>query len=209
MLAALGVGTVCGLLAPELSRELGPLANVFIRLIRSIVAPLLFGVLVSAVASASDLRGMGKLGIRSVVYFEVVTTFALLIGWGAVAIARPGGGVRLVTVEPRALNAPSFTDVVERSFPASVMDAMARGDVLQIVVFAFLFGAAANVVGSRSLAVRTFTESLARISFQFTAIVMYTAPVGVFAAMASAIGGNGSGVLMGMVRFEDAAWCAQ
>ncbi len=206
---AMAGGAAFGLLAPDWARGLAPVSSVFLRLIRSIVAPLLFGVLVSAMAGAGSLRGLGRLGLRTLIYFEAVTTLALLIGWGAVALFRPGDGVVLKAADAPRASAMTFADAVERSFPASLFEAMARGDVLQIVVFCLLFGLAVNAVGGRGEPVRAFCEALTQVSFRYTSIVMYAAPAGVFAAMAAALGEGGLGVLAGLGRFTAVAWAAQ
>ena len=168
------------------------MSTIFLRLIRSIIAPLLFGTLVAGIAGTGDVKHMGRIGVKAILYFEIVTTFALFLGLGVVNLVRPGEGVphlahrgRLGGVPPRAT---TLAAVVEHTFPASIIDAMARNDVLQIVVFAFLFGAACAAIGGKAAPVVDFCASLAEVMFRYTKYVMYLAPLGVGAAMAVTVG---------------------
>ena len=199
----MAAGVAVGALAPGVARELGPISAIFLRLIRSIIAPLIFGTLVYGIAGGGDLHRMGRIGLKALVYFEVVTTFALFIGLSAVNLARPGAGMRLEQTSAEAAlpqTAPSAATIIEHVFPASIIDAMARGDVLEIVVFAFLFGAACAAVGAKSRPVVAFCESLAEVMFRYTRYVMYLAPFGVGAAIAVTVGNKGFGVLFGLGR---------
>src|ERR1051325_4722440 len=138
-------GIALGAMAPGVARQLTPVSNVFLRLIKSIIAPLLCGTLVHGIAGGGDLKRMGRIGLKAIVYFEVVTTVALFLGLAAVNLVQPGAGMKLeATAADAQLSAApaSLNTVLEHVFPASIIDAMARGDVLQIVVFSFLFGAA-------------------------------------------------------------------
>ena len=199
---AMVAGILTGVFFPNASRSawMSLLATVFLRLIRSIIAPLLFGSLVAGLAGSGSLKTMGRVGLKALVYFEVVTTFALAVGLAAVNIARPGAGVQIQSAAATtAAPAPiSFPSLVEHAFPASIADAWARGDVLEIVVFALLFGAAASAAGAKARPVVDFCAALAETMFRYTRYVMYTAPFGVFGAMAAAIGKNGPGVLIGL-----------
>ena len=199
---AMVAGILTGVFFPNASRSawMSLLASVFLRLIRSIIAPLLFGSLVAGLAGSGSLKTMGRVGIKALVYFEVVTTFALAVGLAAVNIARPGAGVQIqsAAATPAAPAPISFPSLVEHAFPASIAEAMARGDVLQIVVFALLFGAAASAAGAKARPVVDFCSALTETMFRYTRYVMYTAPFGVFGAMAAAIGKNGPGVLIGL-----------
>ena len=199
---AMAAGILTGVFFPNASRGawMSLLATVFLRLIRSIIAPLLFGSLVAGLAGSGSLKTMGRVGLKALVYFEVVTTCALAVGLAAVNIARPGAGVQIQSAAATtAAPAPiSFPSLVEHAFPASIADAWARGDVLEIVVFALLFGAAASAAGAKARPVVDFCAALAETMFRYTRYVMYTAPFGVFGAMAAAIGKNGPGVLIGL-----------
>ncbi|MEZ5399583.1 MAG: dicarboxylate/amino acid:cation symporter [Bryobacteraceae bacterium] len=210
MLGRLAAGLVFGLAFPEWSRPLAPVAEIFLRLLRAIVAPLLFGMLVTALGGAGSLRSVGRLGLRSVVYFEAVTAVALVIGWGVVTLLAPGAGVALRAAETApAVERPTVASVVVNAFPSSVLDAMARGDVLQIVVFCILFGLAAGAAGEKARPLVQFAGSLAAVSFQFTRFLMYAAPAAIFAAIASSAAENGVGMLAGLGKFVVAAWIAQ
>lgn len=200
---AMAAGVAVGAAFPGVAKtpEMAALAQVFLRLIKSILAPLLFGTLVAGMAGHGSLKTMGRIGLKALVYFEVVTTFALFIGLAAVNLTRPGNGVRIqrTAAEAQAAHAgASLESVLEHTFPSSVVDAMAKGEVLQIVVFSLLFGAACAAIGAKAKPVVEFCASLAEVMFRYTKYVMYAAPVGVFAAMAYAIGSNGTGVLFSL-----------
>ena len=207
---AAAAGIALGFAAPEVGRQLTPVSDVFLRLIRAIIAPLLFSVLVRAVAGAGEARNLGRIGVRAIIVFEVLTTIALLLGWLAGVWWRPGEGVALPLEAVVPAAAPvAFVTVLTNAFPTSIFDAMARGDVLQIVVFSLLFGFAALKVGEKARPLLSFVEALAEISFRFTRIVMLLAPAAIFAAMASAIGGGGLNALSGLARFAGVAWAGQ
>jgi proton glutamate symport protein len=183
------------------ARELAPVSAIFLRLIRSIIAPLIFGTLVYGIAGGGDLKRMGRIGLKAIVYFEIVTTFALFLGLSAVNLVRPGAGMSLRQTSSEAAlpqAAPAAGAIIEHVFPASIIDAMARGDVLEIVVFAFLFGAACAAIGAKAGPVVAFCESLAEIMFRYTRYVMYLAPLGVGAAIAVTVGTKGFAVLFGL-----------
>ncbi len=207
----MAAGIALGIMAPGVAVQLAPLSNIFLRLIRSIIAPLIFGTLVYGVAGAGDIKQMGRIGLKAIVYFEVVTTLALFIGLGAVNLVQPGRGVPLTksAAEASVPSAPmSVGSVLEHVFPVSVIDSMARGDVLQIVVFAFLFGAACSAIGERAKPVVAFCESLAEVMFRYTSYVMYLAPFGVGAAIAVTVGGKGVGVLFGLSKLIGTMYAA-
>ncbi len=210
MIIAAIAGVALGFAAPGFAKQLTPISDVFLRLIRAIIAPLLFGVLVRAVAGAGGVAHLGRIGLKAVIVFEVFTTVALLLGWFTAALFRPGEGVALPreTVAPAAAPA-SFLTVLINAFPTSIVDAMARGDVLQIVVFCLLFGLAALMLGEKARPFLNVIDSLTDIAFGFTRLVMLLAPAAIFAAMAAAIGGGGLNALAGLARFAGAAWSAQ
>jgi proton glutamate symport protein len=209
----MAVGIAVGALFPGFGAQLQPLSNIFLRLIKSIVAPLLFATLVYGIAGHGNVKAMGRIGLKAIVYFEIVTTIALFLGLGIVNVFRPGDGVRLERSanEAQSLTAakPSLTSVLEHTFPTSIIDAMAKGEVLQIVVFTFLFGAACAVVGSKAQAVVKFSESLAEVMFRYTHLVMYFAPIGVAAAIAVTVATKGIGVLVGLGKLVAVAILAQ
>ncbi|MBZ5586350.1 MAG: cation:dicarboxylase symporter family transporter [Acidobacteriia bacterium] len=197
----MAAGVALGIAAPGVARELGPVSNVFLRLIRTIIAPLLFGTLVAGIAHGGDMKRMGRIGAKTILYFELVTTAALFVGLTAVNLVRPGVGVAIQRTAAEAVAPQSQTSlaaVLEHTFPSSIVDAMARNDALQIVVFAFLFGAACAAVGAKAQPVVTFCAALAEVMFRYTRYVMYLAPLGVGAAIAVTVGSKGVGVLFGL-----------
>jgi proton glutamate symport protein len=187
----------------DMAKVLGPFSTIFLALIKCIVVPLIFGSLVVGIAGhGDDLKRVGKLALRSIVYFEVVTTAALIVGLAAVNLLRPGVGVALVaaggadTGKQLASTRISFGAVLTHAVPTSFFDAAARNDVLQIVVFAAIFGAAlARVPGRPREVMLGFCDSLTQVMFKFTDIVMKFAPIGIGAAVAVTIGHSGLGVL--------------
>ncbi|MGA3044167.1 MAG: dicarboxylate/amino acid:cation symporter, partial [Bryobacteraceae bacterium] len=157
-------------------------------------------------------KRMGRIGLKTIVYFEIVTTFALFLGLAAVNLVRPGAGMKLAQTSAEAAlpqQAPAAGSIVEHVFPASIIDAMARGDVLEIVVFAFLFGAACASVGVKAQPVVAFCESLAEVMFRYTRYVMYLAPFGVGAALAVTVGSKGFAVLLGLGKLVLTMYAAQ
>ncbi|MBY0508463.1 MAG: cation:dicarboxylase symporter family transporter [Bryobacteraceae bacterium] len=208
MLLALAAGACFGYFLPEWARELAFVSNVFLQLIKSIIAPVLFAVLVRALATGGTFAELGRVGWRAIVYFELSSSLALLIGWFAVLWAQPGVGIQLPASTDSA-KALTIDRLIEGIFPTSIMDAMARGDVLQIVVFSILFGLACRAAGERARAMVNFADALAAIAFRYTNYVMYAAPAGVFAAMALTVANSGGAALAGLARFVALAWAAQ
>jgi proton glutamate symport protein len=209
MLIAAGGGVAFGLAAPELAVHLKFLSDIFLRLIRAIIAPVLFGVLVRAVGGVGGMKDLGRLGWKSLVFFEVATTLALLLGWFTAVIFRPGENIALATQVAPSVAKMTFTDVLVNAFPTSIVDAMARGDVLQIVVFCFLFGVACLAVGERAKPVLVLADAVVAVAFRFTQIIMYLAPAAVFSAMAVTVATSGLGVLLGLARLFGTAWGAE
>ncbi len=185
-----------------------PLATLFLRMIKSIVVPLVFSSLVVGIAGhGDDLKQVGRLAFRSIVYFELVTTVALFIGLGAVNLVRPGVGVDLATASAEmgqqfASTHTTLTSVLEHTVPTSFFKAAADNEVLQIVFFAVLFGIALAQVpsGRGKEVVLRFCEGLSAVMFKFTGLVMYFAPIGIGAALAVTIGENGLGVLGNLIK---------
>jgi proton glutamate symport protein len=203
---ALGVG------APGVAVHLAIVSDIFLRLIKSIIAPLLFGTLVYGIAGAGSIKQMGRIGLKAIVYFELVTTIALFLGLGAVNLIRLGDGMKLErSATEAALPAapPKIETILEHVFPLSIIDAMARGDVLQVVVFSFLFGAACAAIGVKAKPVVDFCQSLAEVMFRYTKYLMYLAPLGVGAAIAVTIGGKGLRVLFGLGKLIATMYVAQ
>ncbi len=208
----MAAGIALGIAAPDVAMRLGIVSSIFLRLIKSIIAPLLFGTLVYGIAGAGSIRQMGRIGLKAIVYFELVTTIALFLGLAAVNLIRPGDGMKLErTAGEAAIPAapPKLDAILEHVFPTSIIDAMARGDVLQVVVFSFLFGAACAAIGAKAKPVVDFAESLAEVMFRYTKYVMYLAPLGVGAAMAVTIAGKGVRVLFGLGKLIATMYVAQ
>lgn len=209
LLVAAAAGIGLGLTAPGLAAELQICSDLFLRLIRALIAPLLFGVLVRAVGGAGSMQELGRVGVRSIVYFEVATTLALLLGWGAALVLQPGVGLQLAASAPPPAQPMTFKSTVLNAVPTSVIDAMARGDVLQIVVFCFLFGTACLSLGERARPMLEFADTLAEVSFRCTRFVMVLAPPAVMAAMAGVVASGGAESLAGLARVVSTAWIAQ
>jgi len=195
----MAAGVAVGAFAPSFAPHLEPLSQIFLRLIRAIIALLLFATLVYGIAGSGDIKQMGRIGLKAIIYVEVVTTLALFLGLAAVNLVRPGEGVPIAP-RPAAANLPAAQSgfKLENIVPTSIFDAMARNDALQIVIFAFLFGTACSAIGAKAEPVVTFCGSLAEVMFRFTKYVMYMAPLGVGAAIAITIGSKGLKVLFGL-----------
>lgn len=201
------IGLVLGGLIGYLGRKWGYnwgnnvyfLRDIFLNLIKSIIAPLIFAALVVGIAGGGDLKQVGRLGAKALIYFEIVTTIALFIGLGVVNLIKPGSGVALVgggDISALVKTQPQgFRDLLVHIFPSSVIDSMVRGDVLQIVAFTVLFAMAVSAMGSKAAPILRGCEALSQVMFKFTNYVMMFAPIGVGAAMAHTIATNGLGVL--------------
>ncbi len=196
------VGIAIGALWPDVGRELKPVSNIFLRMIKSLIVPLLFSTLVIGIAGhGDDMKKVGRLALRSIIYFEVVTTLALAVGLIAVNLVRPGDGIVLPTeagadVQQYAQTEISLGGVLEHTVPQSFFEAAARNEVLQIVFFAILFAVAlARVPGEPRQFMLRALESLAEVMFKFVGLVMAFAPFGIGAAIAVTVAQSGLGVL--------------
>lgn len=197
----LGLGVLLGAVWPDAGVSIKPLADTFLRMIKMIIAPLLFSTLVVGIAGTGDVKAMGRIGLKAMIYFQIGAAISLALGLLLVNTFRPGAGVQIAAdttadVVAMAGRQQSGWDVIVHLFPTSVFDAMARGDILQVVVFATFFGVALASVGERGRPVFDFFEGVAQVMFRFTAFVMRFAPVGVFAAIASTVGGKGLTILL-------------
>jgi proton glutamate symport protein len=208
------VGALIGWLRPDWGNKVYFLRDIFINLIKSIIAPLVFSTIVVGIAGAGALKKVGRIGIKALVFFEIVTTAALFIGLAVVNLIKPGAGVTLeagnvdVAKTIGQTHAQSFTDIVTHIFPASIVESMMRGDVLQIVAFSVLFALAVSAVGERGQPIVRAMDSLAQIMFKFTNYVMMFAPIGVGAAMAHTIGTQGPGVLINLGKLIGSLYLA-
>ncbi len=197
---AMALGIAIGHFFPEVGKNLTPLSNVFLRLIKSIIAPLLFATLVGGIAGSGSAKTMGRIGLKAIIYFEIVTTVALFLGLFAVNFVKPGVGVALERSSDTGLPQvkPSLTMMLEHTFPVSIIEAMAKNEVLQLVVFCFIFGTAAIAIGDKAKPIVDFCRSLGDVMFQYTKYVMYFAPIGVGAAIGAVVGSKGIVVLIGL-----------
>jgi proton glutamate symport protein len=201
ILIGLALGVVVGAIVnvdhPEWAEYFRPFSQLFLRLIKMIIAPLIFATLVAGIAGAGHLRQVGRIGVRAIIYFEIVTTLALVIGLTAVNITRPGDGVVLPPAGQAEVTAPPQTwdQILLHAVPESALKAMADNDVLQVVVFSIFFAVALSLLGDRGRPIVSLCEAVAETMFKFTNIVMYYAPIGVGAAVAYTVGHSGIGIL--------------
>ena len=204
ILVGLLAGAELGQDWPSVALNLQLLGTIFLRLIKVIIAPLLFGVLVVGIAGHSDLKKVGRLGVKSLIYFEVVSTIAMLIGYAAIHLSRAGEGVHLPPASAaQALNVSphSATQLITDIFPENIAKSVAEGQVLQIVVFSVLFAMALILVPeAKRRPMLVLSESLSETMFKFTNLVMYAAPLGVFGAVAYTVGHLGVGVLLPLLK---------
>jgi aerobic C4-dicarboxylate transport protein len=204
VLLAIALGALLGHFLPDLGIAMKPLGDAFIRLVRMLIAPLIFCTVVTGIAGMEDLRKVGRTGGLALLYFEVVSSAALLIGLVVGNLVHPGAGLN---VDPRSLDPAAVAGVAGTGvphglagflgsiIPTSIFDALARGDILQVLVFAALFGFALHATGGRETIVFRFIEHASRVLFRIVAIVMRVAPLGAFGAMAFTVGQYGLGTL--------------
>jgi proton glutamate symport protein len=197
----LAIGIVAGWIVsanhPEWAQYFRPFSQLFLRMIKMIIAPLIFATLVAGIAGAGHVKVVGRMGLRAIIYFEIVTTIALGIGLAAVNIMRPGVGVNLPMGQASEITAKPQTwdQILLHVVPESVIRAMAEGDVLQIVVFSIFFAIALGMIGEKGRPVVEWCEAVAETMFKVTNLVMHYAPIGVGAAIAYTVGHGGLGVL--------------
>ena len=201
------VGTLIGWLFPEFGKSLSLLSTIFLRMIKSVIVPLLFGTLVVGIAGhGDDMKKVGRLALRSILYFELVTTLALAVGLIAVNLIKPGAGVSLASSSAEeatqfTTSSPTLSGVLEHTVPQSFFEAAAKNEVLQIVFFSVLFAIAlARVPGKPRQVMLDFCESLSEVMFKFVAIVMAFAPFGIAGAIAATVGKSGLPVLLTLLK---------
>jgi proton glutamate symport protein len=198
------VGGIIGWLRPDWGNAVYFLRDIFINLIKSIIAPLVFSTIVVGIAGAGALKKVGRMGVKALVYFEIVTTLALFIGLTVVNLTKPGVGVTLAASNTDVIKTigqshpKTLVETVVHAFPSSIVEAMVRGDVLQIVAFSVLFAFAVSAIGEKGKPIVRGMESLSQVMFKFTNYVMMFAPIGVGAAMAHTVGTQGLGVLVNL-----------
>jgi proton glutamate symport protein len=202
ILVGLALGVLVGWLWPSFAASLRPIATLFLRLIKMIVSPLILSTLVASIAGAGG-KAAGRMGIKAIVWFEVATTVALLVGLVAVNLVAPGTGVTLAAgtggLSTLAHEKGTVQFLVE-TVPTSIFDALARNDVLQVVVFSVFIGLGVSAAGERAAPVKKLAEATADVLFKVVGAVMKFAPLGVSAAMAAALGHNGMGVLWPLLK---------
>jgi proton glutamate symport protein len=205
ILVCMVAGAEFGYDVPEVAKKLQVLSDIFLRLIKTIIAPLLFSTLVVGIAGHADIKQIGRMGWKSLLYFEIVSTIALFIGLLAINIGKAGVGVVLPPnpgVAPiTAIKAQTTSEFFLHIFPENIAKAIFEGQILQIVIFSVIFGIAVAMVKEKyRIPMIRFSESLAEVMFKFTNIVMYFAPVAVFAAIAYAIGHMGLDILYNLFK---------
>jgi len=194
----MALGLVIGLLFPHLAPYLEPLSAIFIRLVKTIVVPIIFVSLIVGIAGHGDMKAVGRMGLKAIVYFEIITTFALGIGLLAVNLLRPGDGVDIGGGREAVVagKVHGFSDLLVHMFPENVLESAARGDLLQIVVFTVIFSAALIMIGEKKKPIIELCEAVTEVMFKYTNIVMRFAPIGVGAALAVVVGSKGISVVV-------------
>jgi proton glutamate symport protein len=205
ILISMILGAEFGYDMPQIAVKMQVVSMIFLRLIKTIIAPLIFATLVVGIAGHSNLKQVGRMGWKSLIYFEIVSTIALFIGLLAINISKAGVGVNVPEVVNQA-NVPSVpvqtgTEIILHIFPENIAKSIYEGQVLQIVVFSIIFGIAVAMIKDKyKMPMLRFTESLAETMFKFTQLVMYFAPFAVFAAIAYSIGHMGLDILFNLFK---------
>jgi aerobic C4-dicarboxylate transport protein len=204
VLAAIAIGVLLGYYYPETGVAMKPLGDGFIKLIKMIITPVIFCTVVTGIAGMEDMKKVGRVGVKALLYFEVVTSLALLIGLVIISVIQPGAGFNadVTKIDTKALTAftsqakaSNTTDFLLNIIPSSVVDAFAKGDILQVLLFAMLFGFALAALGEKGKAVYKFIDQISHTLFGIVGIIMKAAPIGAFGAMAFTIGKFGVGSL--------------
>ena len=199
IVVALIAGVLTGIFFPEFAKNMDVFSKIFLKLIKTIVAPLLFSTLIIGIAGHADMKQVGRMGWKSILYFEIVTTIAFLFGLIAANVIRPGDGIDLSSIQKTGdivAQKQDWKDIILHTFPENIAKSVAEGQVLQIVVFSILFAIGLSMITKKQhkQTMLEWTESLAEVMFKFTKIVMYFAPLGVFGAMAYAVGKMGTSI---------------
>ena len=204
ILVAMVAGVALGFDFPAIAVHMKVFSQIFLRLIKTIIAPLIFATLVVGIAGHSNMKQLGRMGWKSMLYFEVVTIIALFIGVAAINISKAGVGLNMVyekVVDLPVTKARGLTEIILHIFPENIAKSIVEGEVLQVVIFSVIFGLALAMVPEKhKTPFMSFAESLAEVMFKFTNIVMYLAPLGVAAAMAFTVGHMGIGVLVNLLK---------
>lgn len=199
------LGIVFGYLFPQYGQALKPIGDMFIRMIKMIVVPLIFSSLIMGIAGTGDFKKLGRLGAKAIIWFELATTLALIVGLAVANLFQPGVGVAITATDASAVQAAAGQSVdmmqmLVNIVPTNVFDAAARGDMLQIILFSCFFGVAAASMGPAGKPVVELASSVAEIMFKFTWYVMKLAPIGVFALISFTVGKFGLGMLIPLAK---------
>jgi aerobic C4-dicarboxylate transport protein len=207
VLVAITLGIVLGVVAPDVAKAMKPVGDMFINLVRMIIAPIIFLTIVLGIATMRDLKRVGRVGGKAFLYFEVVTTIALAIGLMVINLTKPGAAVDAAAIAQGDVSrfaeqakALTFVDFVMHIVPTSVVGAFAQGDILQVVFFAILFGAALAALGAMGESITHALDRTAQVFFKIVSIIMVVAPIGAFGAMAYTIGNFGLATLLPLGR---------
>ncbi|VVD69030.1 dicarboxylate/amino acid:cation symporter [Pandoraea terrigena] len=210
VLIAIVIGIVLGHFKPELAVQMKPFGDAFIKLIKMIIGPVIFCTVVTGIAGMEDMKKVGRVGGKAILYFEIVSTFALVIGLAATHILKPGAGfnVDINSLDPKAISGyaakaahgETFVDFLLHLIPSTITDAFARGEILQILVIAILFGAALSLIGERGRVVTNWIDSVSGVLFRVVHIITKVAPLGAFGAMAFTIGKYGIASLVPLAK---------
>jgi aerobic C4-dicarboxylate transport protein len=218
VIVAIIAGVLLGFFAPHTGEAMKPLGDAFIKLIKMIIAPIIFCTVVVGIAGMEDMKKVGKTGGLALLYFEIVSALALVVGLLIVNVVQPGAGMN---VDPKTLDAKavaavtsgrkmeSTTEFLMNIIPSTVVDAFAKGEILQVLLFALMFGFALHAFGGRGTLIFDFVEKISHVFFRIVGIIMKVAPIGAFGAMAFTIGkyGIGSMVSLGMLMLTFYATC--
>jgi aerobic C4-dicarboxylate transport protein len=203
VLVAISIGIILGILAPGTAKAMKPVGDTFVNLVKMVIGPIIFLTIVLGIANMADLKKVGKVGGKALIYFEIVTTIALVIGLIVVNVFRPGEGINVAAVASGDVSRYaqqgkelSFIDFVMHIVPSSVVDAFAKGDILQIVFFAVLFGIAVTALGAHAKPLTDVLDRLSHVFFRIVQIIMKVAPLGAFGAMAFTVGNFGLATLL-------------
>jgi aerobic C4-dicarboxylate transport protein len=207
VLVAIALGMLLGALAPDVARKMKPVGDTFINLVKMVIAPVVFLTIVLGIANMRDLKRVGRVGGKALLYFEVVSTVALAIGMFVVNILKPGQGLAVASLAKSDISSyvtqgksMNFADFLTHIVPSSMVDAFAKGDMLQVVFVAVLFGVALAMLGEDGLPVTHLLETFSRVFFRIVGIIMAVAPIGAFGAMAYTIGNFGLAALLPLGR---------
>ncbi|MBN6888097.1 C4-dicarboxylate transporter DctP [Cytobacillus horneckiae] len=204
VLTAIAIGVLVGLIWPDIGKEMKPLGDTFINAVKMVIAPIIFLTIVLGIAKMGDMKKVGKVGGKAFIYFEVVTTLALVIGLVVVNVIKPGAGLNFNELEKgdvsqyteNAGEQLNWIEFITHIVPSNMVDAFAKGDILQVLFFSILFGIALASLGKKGAVITDFLDRLSHVFFKIIGYVMKAAPIGAFGAMAYTIGHFGLGSLV-------------